>query len=166
MEFLLLMALIGIIPAAIARSKGRSFFGFWFYGALLFIIALPHAILAKPNLANLEAQKLSDGAHRKCPSCAEIVLMDANVCRHCGYRFDDLGENADLHRPPQGEDLRLKMEIAADQNEDAPFEPHDVYTGVPYRLNNNGTVEAVMQGARVHFQTIDQFKDVVNGGQN
>jgi hypothetical protein len=24
---------------------------------------------------------------KKCPDCAEIVLADANVCKHCGYRF-------------------------------------------------------------------------------
>ena len=61
MEILLLAVVLGLIPASIARSKGRSFFGFWLYGALLFIVALPHAILAKPNVAALEAQQLSDG---------------------------------------------------------------------------------------------------------
>ena len=39
MELLILCALIGCIPAAIASSKGRSFFGWWLYGALFFIIA-------------------------------------------------------------------------------------------------------------------------------
>lgn len=24
---------------------------------------------------------------KKCPDCAETVLADANVCKHCGYRF-------------------------------------------------------------------------------
>jgi hypothetical protein len=24
---------------------------------------------------------------KKCPDCAEAVLADANVCKHCGYRF-------------------------------------------------------------------------------
>jgi hypothetical protein len=24
---------------------------------------------------------------KKCPDCAETVLLDANVCKHCGYRF-------------------------------------------------------------------------------
>ena len=24
---------------------------------------------------------------KKCPGCAETVLADANVCKHCGYRF-------------------------------------------------------------------------------
>jgi ribosomal protein L37AE/L43A len=24
---------------------------------------------------------------KKCPDCAETILADANVCKHCGYRF-------------------------------------------------------------------------------
>jgi hypothetical protein len=26
---------------------------------------------------------------KKCPDCAERILADANVCKHCGYRFQD-----------------------------------------------------------------------------
>ena len=89
MEILLLAVVIGLIPAAIARSKGRSFFGFWLYGALLFIVALPHALLAKPNVAALEAQQLSDGDHRKCRHCAEIIKQEARVCRFCGRLVED-----------------------------------------------------------------------------
>ena len=84
MEFAFFAMLLGLIPAAIARSKGRSFFGFWIYGTLLLIVALPHAILAKPNVAALEARQLSSGAHRKCPHCAEIIKQEARVCRFCG----------------------------------------------------------------------------------
>ena len=84
MEILLLSVVLGLIPAAIARSKGRSFFGFWVYGTLLFIVALPHAILAKPNVSALEAQQIANGAHRKCPHCAEVIKREAKVCRFCG----------------------------------------------------------------------------------
>jgi protein-S-isoprenylcysteine O-methyltransferase Ste14 len=27
--------------------------------------------------------------HKTCPDCAEIVKRQANVCRHCGYRFGE-----------------------------------------------------------------------------
>jgi len=40
-------ALIGLLPAAIASQKGRSFLGWWCYGALLFIVALPHSLLIR-----------------------------------------------------------------------------------------------------------------------
>ena len=88
MEILLLAMVLGLIPAAIARSKGRSFFGFWFYGTLLFIVALPHAILAKPDATGLETQRLAGGAHRKCPYCAELIKKEAVVCRYCGRDLD------------------------------------------------------------------------------
>ncbi len=35
MEFLIIVVLIGLIPAAIARSKGRSFGLWWLYGSAL-----------------------------------------------------------------------------------------------------------------------------------
>jgi hypothetical protein len=37
--------LLGAIPAAIAKKKGRSFMLWWLFGTTLFIIALPTAIL-------------------------------------------------------------------------------------------------------------------------
>ncbi|HJW89299.1 MAG TPA: cytochrome c biogenesis protein CcdA [Anaerolineales bacterium] len=37
-------AALGLIPAAIAREKGRNFFDWWFFGATLFVVALPLAL--------------------------------------------------------------------------------------------------------------------------
>lgn len=47
---LLAAVMLGLIPAAIAFKKGRNFFDWWFFGASLFPIALPAALLIKPNL--------------------------------------------------------------------------------------------------------------------
>jgi hypothetical protein len=44
---LLLSALLGLIPANIAKKKGRSFGLWWLYGFLLFIIALIHSLVMK-----------------------------------------------------------------------------------------------------------------------
>lgn len=72
MEILIIAILIGLIPAAIAHNKGRSFVGWWLFGALLFIVALPCAIVA------------SDLKHsRTCPHCAEKIKTEARVCPHC-----------------------------------------------------------------------------------
>ena len=84
MTIVVIAILLGLIPAAIARSKGRSFVAWWVYGSLLFIVALPHALLMEPNLAAVEARQLADGAHWKCPYCAEIIKRGAAVCRFCG----------------------------------------------------------------------------------
>ena len=80
---LLIGAILGVIPAMIAAKKGRDPTAWWLYGTLLFIIALPHAILLNPNQKALEAQALEAGL-RKCPFCAEMIRAEANVCRFCG----------------------------------------------------------------------------------
>jgi hypothetical protein len=86
--FVVVIALLGLIPAAIARNKGRSFGAWWLYGALLFIIALPHALLLKSDRAAIERRQVAEG-YRKCRFCAEMVKADAIVCRYCGRDLVD-----------------------------------------------------------------------------
>ncbi len=57
MEILIVAALIGLIPAFVAQKKGHSFGLWWFYGAALFIIALPHALIMKPAEGSEAANK-------------------------------------------------------------------------------------------------------------
>lgn len=49
MEILVIAAILGIFPGAIASRKGRSFLQWWFFGMVLFIVALPMALLMKPK---------------------------------------------------------------------------------------------------------------------
>ena len=81
---LFLSVFLGIIPAAIAQSKGRNFFLWWLYGWALFIIALVHAILLKPDQKYADQRALGGGGMKKCPACAEIIRSEATVCRYCG----------------------------------------------------------------------------------
>lgn len=57
MEIIIIIALLGLIPAFIARNKGRSFFGWWLYGALLFIVAIVHALLISARPGSEEAYR-------------------------------------------------------------------------------------------------------------
>ena len=64
-------------------SKGRNFFGWWIYGAALFIVALPHALVMKSDRGALEQKQLASGDTQKCPYCAELIKSEAKVCRFC-----------------------------------------------------------------------------------
>ena len=65
--------LLGLIPAAIAHRWGKSFFAWWFFGAALFAVALPAAILSKPDADSLEKPELETGRSKECPFCAETI---------------------------------------------------------------------------------------------
>lgn len=95
MELIIICAIIGCIPAAIASGKGRSFFAWWVYGALLFIVALIHSLVIKKDIRSLERSQLDEGLV-KCPFCAEMIKPEAIKCKHCGSNVKEAQEAASI----------------------------------------------------------------------
>ncbi|NLK00580.1 MAG: zinc ribbon domain-containing protein [Clostridia bacterium] len=79
MGALLYAMILGIIPGMIARKKGRSFLGWYIYGVLLFIIALPHSLIMKSRY--------------QCPYCMSNIDPKAVVCPKCAR---DIGQEDNL----------------------------------------------------------------------
>lgn len=109
----LLVALLFLVAAAFVLAKPRFasvIFGIAAALALLgaagsdftdlYAWATAAAVLAGLSFFGFRAKRAEDAAReaaaprvdirptKTCPDCAETVLADANVCRHCGYRFD------------------------------------------------------------------------------
>jgi hypothetical protein len=72
-ELLILGALLGVIPGAIASRKGHPFVLWWIFGALIFILALPMSLIIGPN---------RDG-QKQCPACRSWIDREATRCAHC-----------------------------------------------------------------------------------
>lgn len=99
MEVFILPVLMGLIPAYIAKRKGRSFGLWWLYGAAILIIALPHSLLIRPDPAAIE-RRLSAEGMKKCPCCGESIELDSSICRFCGRILDappTVAEHTDAH---------------------------------------------------------------------
>jgi hypothetical protein len=45
-----------------------------------------------------------------------------------------------------------------------PFTPQAVLQGIPYRVMRDGRIEAMMQGGRIVFQSLDQLSTAIAGG--
>lgn len=70
-SILVVAILIGIIPGAIAQQKGHSFIGWWLFGAILFILALPMSLFLKNERS------------APCEFCKKTIDREATVCPYC-----------------------------------------------------------------------------------
>lgn len=83
---IIMWTVLSIAVASVAKSKfDRNYTGWllvsFFTSPLIGIVAL---LLAGTN-------------GKKCPECAETIKLDAKVCKHCGYKFqDDRRQRLDL----------------------------------------------------------------------
>lgn len=91
MEILVIWVICGVVTAVIASAKDRSGFGWLLIGLLLGIFGVI-LIACMPSNKPAEvvfspARAAPGGTTKACPDCGETVLLVANVCKHCGFRF-------------------------------------------------------------------------------
>jgi hypothetical protein len=85
MTFVIFWALFAVAVGIWASNRGRSGFG-WFMLAVIIspLLAFIFCAVAK-DLSKAAVQAApSQASHVKCPACAEWVLPEASVCKHCG----------------------------------------------------------------------------------
>ena len=49
--------------------------------------------IAAASIGSVMLLRSRQAKTKKCPDCTETVLADANVCKHCGYRFASAWRN-------------------------------------------------------------------------
>jgi ribosomal protein S27E len=59
-----------------------------FVGSVMLFQSAKQALDASDEeLADSSGPQRGQAPTKKCPDCAETILADAKVCKHCGYRF-------------------------------------------------------------------------------
>lgn len=114
MEFLLLLFgwfIFSILAGAIAESKGRSGVGYFFLSVFLTPLI---GIVAAAFMSSLKVPAGVDARERvPCFKCAELVLPEAAVCKHCGA--DLAAHRALMQRKAQADyDERMAEKRAAE----------------------------------------------------
>lgn len=90
MELFFFWLLMALVVALVANSKGRSAGLWFFYGLIIWPLALIHAFFLNKTVEALEQEKQKMGEIR-CPNCAGWVYKEAKACPHCQSQLSSHG---------------------------------------------------------------------------
>ena len=83
--FFLFWFLFSVAVGILASNRGRSGFGWFLLSIVISPLVAGIFVAVSKNLATASgASSPSEETHIKCPACAELVLPEANKCKHCG----------------------------------------------------------------------------------
>lgn len=98
--WILFWCVLSVVVGVFAAGKGRSGVG-WFLLSMLIspLLAAIFLAIVKDLSGGAAAAGPSDQTHVKCPVCAEFVLPEAKVCKHCAA---PLTPDGDFYRRRDG----------------------------------------------------------------
>lgn len=121
--FLIALYVIGFasLSAIAANTKNRDPVGWFFIGLLFGIFGLAAALIVEKidPTADSNSSSRSKGFDasemtRKCPDCAEIIKMEARVCRFCNRQFSE-SEVSSLIATAESQFMNLRRTSSAPQ---------------------------------------------------
>lgn len=77
-NIIILNAILGLLPAAIAQQKGRNFFLWYVYGFCLFLIAIIHVLFIPKLIECKNCGSKHNSKYTYCPYCSNFNILGGN----------------------------------------------------------------------------------------